>query len=123
MRARWQMLWGDRRYFVGPVCGAESLAADRMIGQARLAHILGAIDIAKIDENIAAHGVKIMRRCQGPEFVPFGDDNRHIRALEAGSGAVGENGGAWQHGACFFHRLRVIDPHHRTGLNQGRQNI
>ena len=79
---------GRPEIFFGPVCGAESLAADRMIGQARLAHILGAIDIAKIDENIAAHGVKIMRRCQGPKLVPFGDDNRHIRAFEAGRGCL-----------------------------------
>ena len=57
MRARWQMLWGDRRYFVGLVCGAESLAADRMIVQARVAHILGAIDIAKIDKDISSHEI------------------------------------------------------------------
>ena len=78
MRARWQMLWGGRRYFVGPVCGAESLAADRMIGQARLAHILRAINIAKIDENFAAHGIKIMRRRQRPKLVPFGNNNNSI---------------------------------------------
>ena len=36
-----------------------------------------------------AHGGDELRRRQRPEFVPFGDDNRHIRAFEAGSGAVG----------------------------------
>src|SRR5215210_2707158 len=54
---------------------------DSKISKARLLGLLAVVDIAKIDQHLAAHRRRDFLEVERSEFVPFGDDHQRIGAV------------------------------------------
>src|SRR3712207_8541188 len=73
-RRRHTIYWRD---WSSDVCSSDlSGPADGLVAEARLAHGGGVVDVAEVEEHVAAHGRAEALRREGAELVPLGQQHR-----------------------------------------------
>jgi len=65
-------------------------AADADVTNSQRLHRLYRIDVAQIDDDRRSEACLDAGEIEGPELVPFGDNDSRICSIQAGVGAVGE---------------------------------
>src|SRR5579863_9011118 len=101
----------------GPILSARNdrgllhpLAPDRDVAELRPLHLVGAVDVAQIDDHRARHYALEPSQIERAELLPFGGDDDGIGAVGGGIGAVAIfNGG--QKRFDLLHAGRIVAAH------------
>src|SRR5438105_1748887 len=62
-----------------PLGRLRPAASDAEISEPRLLRVVARIDVAQVDEHLAAHQLSDLGEVERTEFVPFGDDHQRVR--------------------------------------------
>src|SRR5579883_1603269 len=58
--------------------------SDAVVDEAELRHLVGAIDVAQVDQDRLLHRLLDALEIEGAELLPFGDADERVGALGAG---------------------------------------
>ena len=92
-------------------------ATDAHIGESVLGEIVGPVDVAQVDEDRLLERVPDALEVEGPEGVPFGDDDEGVGALSAGIGILGVLD-AVEQVPCLLHAFGIVGSDARAAIDE-----